>query len=76
MTDTTQKNDGGPAFPQVIPTVGNNTIGMTIRQWYAGMAMAALLPNEENSYESAAIGAVVAADALIAELEKPKRGMR
>jgi hypothetical protein len=35
-------NDGGPAFPQAIDDMGTlraRTPGMTLRQWYAGMAM-------------------------------------
>ena len=35
------KNDGGPAFPRTTETVPFlNVPGMTMRQWYKGMALA------------------------------------
>ena len=34
-----QPDDGGPAFP-----VGSAYAGMTLRQWYAGMALQGLIP--------------------------------
>lgn len=33
------KNDGGPAFPINHPHCPDPSTGMTLRQWYAGMAM-------------------------------------
>jgi len=48
-------NDGGPAFPKPysVYNTGNTVYehqaqkGMTLRQWYAGMAMKGLLSNVE-----------------------------
>ena len=44
------KQDGGPAFPSVGEGFGNPTYsapGMSLRQWYAGMAMQGLLVRYE-----------------------------
>jgi hypothetical protein len=39
MTNT--KNDGGPAFPQLEPNSAYfNATGMTLRDWFAGQALA------------------------------------
>jgi hypothetical protein len=43
---------------------------MTLREWYAGQAMAALLGYPEAPYPVVAQAAVAAADALIAALEE------
>lgn len=37
--------DGGPAFPLPASRVNNPNPGMTLRQWYAGQAMKAILAN-------------------------------
>ena len=43
------KDDGGPAFPGARETNGNGdvlwhgSLGMTLRDWFAGQAMAALI---------------------------------
>ena len=37
---TTERNDGGPAFPISIPGVGDNGCGgMSLRDWFAGKAL-------------------------------------
>jgi hypothetical protein len=37
-------NDGGPAFPISIPGCGDNGMhGMSLRDWFAGQAMAAYI---------------------------------
>ena len=36
---TTQPNDGGPAFPRA-DDVANSNAGMSLRDWFAGQAMA------------------------------------
>ena len=75
MSNTTK--DGGPAFP-VAPFADANgqiqwgTAGMTLRAYFAGQALLGLLsdPNNMSNAEVNAQGAVVSADALIAELAK------
>ncbi len=60
-----------PAFPRS-GQHGENIDGMTLRQYYAGLAMQGLLACGGNGYadEHGAQLAVKSADALIAELEK------
>ncbi len=64
------KNDGGPAFPRRIENSWGHLdhAGMTLRQWYAGMALQGLLANDigdcrpgDTSHE-----AFLYADAMIA----------
>jgi hypothetical protein len=82
------KPDGGPAFPK--PDVIWNgdyvygPFGMSLRQWYAGMAMqsifggigAQIVANRDSRYDETNWAEVVAknsfemADAMIAESEK------
>ena len=73
-----QKDDGRSAFPhQAIPNdkgwLGDSPgdDGMTLRQWYAGQALAGTCadPNQTEAGEVARF-AVSCADALIAELDK------
>ena len=68
------KPDGGPAFPRVIQ------FPVSLRQWYAGLAMQGLLSNpaiHENfsNIEVRDVGIVTMsfkyADAMIAQGEKP-----
>lgn len=74
-------NNGGPAFPSVHPhfpgAIGiTRDSGMTLRQWYAGLAMQgmATIALEDGDmllgWADMARAAVIAADALIAELAK------
>jgi hypothetical protein len=89
-------NDGGPAFPMVTrfdhSNAGNphyyasqSAEGMSLRQYYAGLAMQGILSNPDNGKISVALlerngfdgfdrfvanFAVREADALIRELEK------
>lgn len=87
-------NDGGPAFPFRYDNTNKVTVtlcdveippgkfmqfaGMTLRQYYAGQAMAGMLAADAPDYQyhndkkGLAINAIAAADALIAELEKEK----
>ena len=78
------KNDGGPAFP--VPGLDGQNMshgpvyGMSLRDWFAGMAFQALLSNEpflrgvmnlgESCGEQAVAGAYELADALLKEREK------
>jgi hypothetical protein len=63
--------DGGAAFPQTIPNAG----GMTVRQWYAGQAMAGLMMKyslqqkhfEIGDMETVAKYSFMFADAMLAE---------
>lgn len=74
------KDDGGPAFPHYrevyshhddagkevrIPVVHP---GMSLRQWYAGLAMQGLLANGQPCFVEK--DAITRADALIAQLKK------
>lgn len=65
-----------PAFPADAQNPETNDIfyygGLTIRQYYAGLLMAAIVqnPNHIGGYLSAAAEAVKHSDALIAELNK------
>lgn len=76
-------NDGGPAFPRPVSEDitsgtqldGNCTVpeqnGMSLRQWYAGMAMMGIYANPKTFEErlkpaEVAEGAFNAADAMIA----------
>ena len=62
------KTDGGPAFPVVFGDSAYS--GMTLRQWYAGMAMQALNTNpswDVISCESIAEDAFRQADAMLSQ---------
>lgn len=75
-----EQNDGGPAFPTTpvshgyAPDVSGEgtgaSPGMTLREYYAGQAIAGMLADENcnDSVENLAKGAVRCADALIAQL--------
>lgn len=65
------------AFPSQTIT-GAYTLGMTLREWYAGLAMQGLLANPNLGYEpgeSKVVGRVsrMMADDLIAELAKEEK---
>lgn len=73
------KNDGGPAFPVSGASVRNDGArspgcGMTLRDWFAGMAMQGLVwpwtEGNEDYYASCARGAYQMADAMLAERGK------
>ena len=70
----TKPNDGGPAFPRAGDQVNLPVKGMTLRQWYAGQALAGFCAEpytEEVVYErSIAERSCDLADALIDELDK------
>ena len=65
------KPDGGPAFPSGGETGYTLIRGMTLRQHYAGLNMAEFYARSDyHTFADAAVDAVNAADALIAELNK------
>jgi hypothetical protein len=66
----TQQDNGGPAFPTVAgQTVYSN--GMSLRDWFAGQALAGLLASGGAAdWSNDADNAYRAADAMIAERYK------
>ena len=75
----TAKDTSGPAFPHTFDMVngGNQRGGMSLRQWYAGMAMQGILKRRDagvvgvNNYEcSVAQNCFQIADAMIEAGEK------
>jgi len=76
-----QRDDGGQAFPQPNIIVGNdNTInapagvGMTLRQWFAGQALANMRTHENSDnplyWQRIAESAYACADAMLKESAK------
>ena len=70
------KDTGGPAFPHVetMPFTQQSYMagGMTLRDWFAGMAMAQLCVAQNTATrEQDAETAYTIADAMIAERSKP-----
>jgi hypothetical protein len=61
-----------PAFPTNESSELNLTPGMTLREYYAGLAMQGLLMRDSFRPADAARMAVAHADALIAELAQEK----
>lgn len=70
----TTVNNGGPAFPLLGdgPNAPCFNEGMTLRDWFAGQALAGIRANPEagGDHKIYAEDAVKFADALIAELAK------
>ena len=72
------KAHGGPAFPHPGPPGERDNDGMkvthwdgmSLREWYAGQCIAALIPPGHLNAEKTAQQAVDHADALLKELEK------
>jgi hypothetical protein len=62
------KNNGGPAFP-LERVAGSVNRGMAVRQWYKGMALAAIQIPDIDVGRLAAIAAAIA-DSMIAEDEE------
>ena len=64
-------HDGGPAFPHEVydslTRLRHPRQGMTMRQWYKGMALSGLLADPEETLCHAAINAAALADELLAE---------
>jgi hypothetical protein len=73
----TDKNDGGPAFPVAedhrTADALRWTAGMSLRDWFAGQALAGILAADTGAnwgYKEAAIEAYGHADAMIADRAK------
>lgn len=73
----TKTNDGGPAFPHDDlflrgGKIANASAGLSIRDYFAAKAMAAMLPGTTTSTEldGLAKAAYFMADAMLAEREK------
>lgn len=72
-----ERNDGGDAFPQY--DYGNRGRGMTLRDWFAGQALAGIIAahahpssNGHPSDHSASKWSYEYADAMLAERSKVK----
>lgn len=73
-------NDGGPAFPMALneTTSSCSPVGMSLRDWFAGMALQGIMangdwsksPNRETFEASYSKYAYDYADAMLAEREK------
>lgn len=68
-----ERDDGGPAFP--VPL--NARFGMSLRDWFAGQALAGLLANElhDATWDGFAADAYGLADAMIAA-KREREGQR
>lgn len=71
------REDGGAAFPRLVPPVTNwsledVTSGMSLRDWFAGQALAAVIAHTDRErWAWAAERAYEVADAMLAERSKP-----
>ena len=76
MDNMTPPNDGGPAFPVHPSEQSGGHPGMSLRDWFAGQAMAVMTASPDYSKgpcnEAIAIRAYCIADAMLAEREKPR----
>jgi len=70
---STPINDGGMAFPTLFPEehYGTGYRGMTLRDWFAGQALAGLLANPREDYsgttrEDKAVESYRQSDAMLA----------
>jgi len=65
-------DDGGPAFPGNRAWAGGG--GMTLRDWFAGQALAGICADDasnDHCQEELALSAYSLADAMLKEKEKP-----
>ena len=71
-TEGAKREDGGPAFPYQGDQFKNAEIGMTLRDYFAAKAMAAMLSNPDcvSNKEAVASHAYGYADAMIAHRSK------
>jgi hypothetical protein len=59
-------DDGGPAFPVGRPGFADSSSGLSLRDWFAGMAMQAFASRHDAPEEIVAEAAYKQADAMIA----------
>ena len=73
MSESTSEtiDDGGPAFPAMLPGGNYCTPGMSLRMWFAGLAMQALIQRRETSAKAhLAEEAFLYADGMLNYIEK------
>lgn len=88
MSDPEKINDGGPAFPEAIGVSPSGDVypgmsGMSLRDWFAGLAMQAMASNPEllavvtsgsildgSAFDRMAKRAYHLSDAMLAERDK------
>jgi hypothetical protein len=81
--------DGGPAFPYSAltpegPQIYGDSKGMTMRQWYKGMALQGMLSGDSNTGEIEALvkdagkyaDAMVAEDLIFSKKEEDKKAFK
>ena len=66
MPNEKQIDDGGPAFPSHPDSA---YAGMTLRDWFAGMALQGLLTNNYARFSGASADAFMLADLMLKERE-------
>ena len=66
------KNDGGPAFPRSASDISDGSEGMSVRDYFAGKALAGMLADStiDLAMSDIADRAFRYADAMLAEREK------
>lgn len=79
MDQETTNEQGGPAFPVSIPGCGDNGwSGMTLRDWFAGMALAGICgdgtPGQHHFPDVTARDAYAYADAMLRVRASADRG--
>jgi hypothetical protein len=77
MGEMTTKDNGGPAFPVPMFSIGHAKYqseqqGMTLHDWYAGMAMQGIIacPTTEGDHDALAKWSHEMADAMMAARKK------
>lgn len=48
---------GGPAFPVYTQILGQTSLGLSKREWYAGMALQGMLSNPSINFERSSLSA-------------------
>jgi hypothetical protein len=71
-----ENKDGGPAFPQVGPSIYETIDGMSLRDWFAGQAMVGIIKTADGAtirnwaIEKMAVDCYELADAMLRERAK------
>lgn len=69
-----EKDNGGPAFPVAVDQKHWDYPGMTLRDWFAGQALACVMqrfePGSDPDTSDIAIQAYMIADAMLAERDQ------